>query len=49
MLIVFLFLHLFFPYSLQWSQLILKKSYSQISKKHDEITINLTNVFNFIG
>ena len=27
----------------------LKKSYSQIFEKHDQTSINLANVFNFIG
>ena len=26
-----------------------EKSYSQISKEHDQISINLTKVFDFIG
>ena len=37
-----------FHYRSQSSQLIKKKSYSQISEKHDETSINLANVFDFI-
>ena len=49
MLIVLLFLYWFFPYCSQSNQLIKKISYSQISEKYDQTSINLTNVFNFIG
>ena len=49
MIIVFLFfvLILFILFTSEPTNLI--KRYSRIPEKHDQTSINLTNVFNFIG
>ena len=49
MLIVFLFPVLILSVLLTIEPTNLKKSYSRISEKHDQTSINLTNVFDFIG
>ena len=47
MLIVFLFSVLIL--SILFKSTHLAKSYSQISEKHEQTSINLTNVFDFKG
>ena len=43
------FLYWFFPYCSQSSQLIFKNLILKFLKKHDETSINLTTIFDFIG
>ena len=49
MLIVFLFLVLILCKLSPIEPISFKKSYSQITKEHDQTSINLTKAFDFIG
>ena len=49
MLIVFLYLILILSVLLTIEPTNLKKSYSRISEKHDQISINLTNIFDSLS
>ena len=48
LLIAFVFLHWFFPYCSASSQLIFKNVLLESPKKHDQTSINLINIFDFI-